>query len=207
MNSKVFKKLRNAKPINPVLEITKLRYRNSPRVKYNPEALYEFYHPSVNRFPKYSINHELNEFHNIHNFKIYTNNYYKEFLLNIEKSDNMFKKNSDDIEQIVTSCKDSFIHWESFINKVMDSEDYKADKDENKEEKFYNLLKSLYNKLKPVNNKHLPSQQFMRLNYEFINDSSGLAYNIPLNRYNLLLLVHPHWGYFSKFSVSLFNCI
>ena len=42
----------------------------------------------------------------------------------------------------------------------------------------------------------------MRLHYEFVNDSSNVVLDIPFNRYNLLLMIHPHWGYFSKFQVS-----
>ena len=202
MNSKIFKKIRLSKPVDPVFEIAKLKYANSPRVRNNPDAIYEFFHPSVNRFPKFPVHYELNEFHNIYDFKSYTNENYKNFLINIKKSDDLFNDKNDKIDEVVKSCKSSFTYWEEFINNVIKDDEFNKDRDYNREYKIYNLFKKLYTKLKPINSRYLPSEEFMRLHYEFVNDSTELSLDIPFNRYNLLLMVHPHWGYFSKFEVS-----
>lgn len=187
--------------INPTKVIVE---RLMKKVPYLPRDMkifeQEFYHPKINTNYKFPVKDEISEFRNKFNDNKeikYLNDNYKELIHQLKKCDDLFEETKD-----FQHTKKSFELWESIINKeyniIIENFDRKDDYD-----KIMDKISKMFNKVKPSNSNMIPSEDILKLHYDTFNDTANKStFTVPINRYNLSLMIHPHWGFLCKF-VSL----
>lgn len=190
-------------PENQLLEIAKLRLRKDPRVENNPLGIYDYYHPFINSNYKPPVKSEMSELTGkLDQVKHFISEEYKKFLVNLNKTNNKYIASQSQNQRLVAN-KNYLKLFEDFIYKNELFEEHDKNRNKEVEEKYFELLHKIFYRVKPSHAKSLPSDEFLKMHYEFAVDSSKPKFEIPINRYNFAMMVHPYWGYFGKFPVSV----
>jgi len=190
-------------PINSTKEIVKLKMRNQSFIQNTNYRLYEeYFHPEINTNYKFSKSDEISELRNkfIENDKIkFITDEYKNFLFENKNIIDCFKRNND-----LNYLSNQFQLWENFLNNEYEKfmENYKK-KDEY--EYLMNKISKKFFKIKPSNSNLIIAEDILKLHYDIFNDpvNKDLLFTVPINRYNLCLMIHPYWGYLCKLKKNL----
>jgi hypothetical protein len=199
---KYLKKVR-LNQINSTKEIVQLKMKNQSFIKDANYKLYEeYFHPEINTNYKFSKYNEISELRNkfIDNEKIkFISEEYKNFLFENKNIIDNFRNSKN-----LNILSSQFELWENFLNSEYQNfiQNYKR-KDEF--ENIMNKISKKFYKIKPSNSNQIIAEDLLKLHYDIFNDSvnKDLLFTVPINRYNLALMIHPYWGYLCKLQKNL----
>jgi hypothetical protein len=127
----------------------------------------------------------------------YMNDEYKTLLTTLKDIDKNYS-HTKNLEQRVVFARNAISVWNDFVTR--EGEQLSKDEFHIRDDTMIKL-RELWDRFKQRNKQTIPSEDVIKFHHEF---TKFYNFSVPLHVKSIAMLLHPHWGYFCKFTKKEF---
>jgi hypothetical protein len=156
-------------------------------------------HPSIVEKQDYPKEFQISEFYGkMKDDHLYLNENYKKLLINLKDVDNQYIQTKT-IEEKVKLARLGISNWKEFLEK--ESQNLPEEEFSVREGTLIKL-QDIWMRFKKRNKQTITAEEVLPFHNEF---TKHYQFDIPLHYKNIAMMLHPHWGFFCKYTKQEFS--